>query len=288
MIKVGYVQKLKIVKKVDFGVYLSEDGGEKTAEGGSIEKVLLPNSRVPEGAKVGDEVEAFVYRDSKDRPIATLDKPLLSVGTLARLKVSQVTDIGAFLDWGLEKDLFLPFKQQTYKVKAGEEILVTMYVDKSDRLCAAMDVYKSLQNDSGRRKDDTVTGTLYLISKNFGAFVAVDDKYSALIPKREMFGSAEKLVCGQQVTARVSRVLKDGRLELSVRDKGYMQRNEDADKIMDMLQDAGGRLDFYDRSDPELIREQTGMSKNEFKRAVGKLLKDELIDIEDGCIILCK
>ncbi len=284
MIKVGYVQKLKIVKKVEFGVYLAED----TGDGEKDDKVLLPNSRVPEGAKTGDEVEAFVYRDSKDRPIATLEVPVLTIGGLARLKVRQVTQIGAFLDWGLEKDLFLPFKQQTYKVREGDEILVTMYADKSDRLCAMMDVYKVLENESGHRKDDTVVGTVYLISKNFGAFVAVDDKYSALIPKREMFGDAGKLVCGQQVTARVSRVLKDGRLELSVRDKGYMQRNEDADRILDMLHDAGGKLDFYDRSDPELIRERTGMSKNEFKRAVGKLLKDELIDIEDGCIFLAK
>ena len=284
MIKVGYVQKLKIVKKVDFGVYLAENAGSDSGE----DRVLLPNSRVPDTAKIGDEVEAFVYRDSKDRPIATLEKPVLTIGGLAKLKVRQVTGIGAFLDWGLEKDLFLPFKQQTYKVKEGDEVLVTMYADKSDRLCAMMDVYKVLENESGHRKDDTVVGTVYLISKNFGAFVAVDDRYSALIPKREMFGNAQKLVCGQQVTARVSRVLKDGRLELSVRDKGYMQRNEDADRILDMLHDAGGKLDFYDRSDPEIIRERTGMSKNEFKRAVGKLLKDELIDIEDGCIVLSK
>ncbi len=284
MIKVGYIQKLKIVKKVEFGVYLAEEmDGE-----GSKDKVLLPTSRVPEGAKPGDEVEAFVYRDSEDRPIATLDKPLITMGGLARLRVIEVNRVGAFLDWGLEKDLFLPFKEQTYKVKEGDEILVSMYADKSDRLCATMDVYKALENESGHRKDDMVVGTVYLISNNFGAFVAVEDKYSALIPKREMFGGAGSLVAGQSITARVSRVLKDGRLELSVRDKGYVQRNEDADKILDMLHDAGGQLDFYDRSSPELIRERTGMSKNEFKRAVGKLLSEDLIDIGEGTITLRK
>ena len=282
MIKTGYRQKLKVVKKVEFGVYLSEEGSGDKAE----ERVLLPASRVPEGTSVGDELEVFVYRDSEDRQIATLETPLLTIGGLAKLKVVQVTRIGAFLDWGLEKDLFLPYAQQTYKVSEGDEILVTMYADKSDRLCAKMDVYKSLEDRSEYKKDDTVVGTVYLISNNFGAFVAVDDKYSALIPKKEMFGAAEKIVAGTRITARVARVLDDGRLELAVRDKGYVQRNEDADKIFEMIREAGGTIDFYDRSDPELIREKTGMSKNEFKRAVGKLLKEDKITIGDGTISL--
>ncbi|MBP5471533.1 MAG: RNA-binding protein, partial [Lachnospiraceae bacterium] len=217
---------------------------------------------------------------------ATLETPRVTIGTLARLKVVQVTKIGAFLDWGLEKDLFLPYAQQTYKVSEGDEILVTMYADKSNRLCAKMDVYKSLEDRSEYNKDDTVVGTVYLISNNFGAFVAVDDKYSALIPKKEMFGAAQKIEAGMKITARVARVLEDGRLELAVRDKGYVQRNEDADKIFEMIKASGGTIDFYDKSDPELIREKTGMSKNEFKRAVGKLLKEDKITIGDGTISL--
>ncbi len=282
MIKTGYRQKLKVVKKVEFGVYLSEEGAGEKAE----ERVLLPASRVPEGTAVGDELDVFVYRDSEDRQIATHETPRVTIGTLARLKVVQVTKIGAFLDWGLEKDLFLPYAQQTYKVSEGDEILVTMYADKSDRLCAKMDVYKSLEDRSGYKKDDTVVGTVYLISNNFGAFVAVDDKYSALIPKKEMFGAAEKIEAGSKITARVARVLEDGRLELAVRDKGYVQRNEDADKIFEMIKAAGGTIGFYDKSDPELIREKTGMSKNEFKRAVGKLLKEDKITIGEGSISL--
>lgn len=282
MIKTGYKQKLKVVKKVEFGIYLAEEGTGDSAE----ERVLLPNSRVPEGTKIGSELEVFIYRDSEDRQIATLSEPALTIGGLARLKVVQVTKIGAFLSWGLEKDLFLPYAQQTYRVNEGDEILVTMYADKSDRLCAKMDVYKSLLDMSPYKKDDTVTGTLYLISNNFGAFVAVDDVYSALIPKKEMFGAAEKLVPGQKVTARVAKVMDDGRLQLAVRDKGYVQRNEDADKIFEMIKDAGGKLDFYDKSDPELIRERTGMSKNEFKRAIGKLLKEDKIIISNETISL--
>ncbi len=282
MIKTGYKQKLKVVKKVEFGIYLAEEGAGDSAD----ERVLLPNSRVPEGTKIGSELEVFIYRDSEDRQIATLTEPALTIGGLARLKVVQVTKIGAFLSWGLEKDLFLPYAQQTYKVSEGDEILVTMYADKSDRLCAKMDVYRSLEDVSPYKKDDTVTGTLYLISNNFGAFVAVDDRYSALIPKKEMFGSAEKLLPGQKVTARVAKVMDDGRLQLAVRDKGYIQRNEDADRILDLIKASGGKLDFYDKSDPELIRERTGMSKNEFKRAVGKLLKEDKISIGEGTISL--
>lgn len=282
MIKTGYKQKLKVVKKVEFGIYLAEEGAGDSAD----ERVLLPNSRVPEGTKIGSELEVFIYRDSEDRQIATLAEPALTIGGLARLKVVQVTKIGAFLSWGLEKDLFLPYAQQTYKVSEGDEILVTMYADKSDRLCAKMDVYRSLEDVSPYKKDDTVTGTLYLISNNFGAFVAVDDRYSALIPKKEMFGCAEKLLPGQKVTARVAKVMDDGRLQLAVRDKGYIQRNEDADKILDLIKASGGKLDFYDKSDPELIRERTGMSKNEFKRAVGKLLKEDKISIGEGTISL--
>jgi len=282
MIKTGYKQKLKVVKKVEFGIYLAEEGAGDSAD----ERVLLPNSRVPEGTKIGSELEVFIYRDSEDRQIATLAEPALTIGGLARLKVVQVTKIGAFLSWGLEKDLFLPYAQQTYKVSEGDEILVTMYADKSDRLCAKMDVYRSLEDVSPYKKDDTVTGTLYLISNNFGAFVAVDDRYSALIPKKEMFGSAEKLLPGQKVTARVAKVMDDGRLQLAVRDKGYIQRNEDADKILNLIKASGGKLDFYDKSDPELIRERTGMSKNEFKRAVGKLLKEDKISIGEGTISL--
>ena len=282
MIKTGYKQKLKVVKKVEFGVYLAEEGSGESAE----ERVLLPNSRVPEGTKIGSELEVFIYRDSEDRQIATLSEPALTIGGLARLKVVQVTKIGAFLSWGLEKDLFLPYAQQTYRVNAGDEILVTMYADKSDRLCAKMDVYKSLEDVSPYKKDDTATGTLYLISNNFGAFVAVDDRYSALIPKKEMFGSAEKLVPGQKVTARVAKVMDDGRLQLAVRDKGYVQRNEDAEKIFALINESGGKIDFYDKSEPELIKERTGMSKNEFKRAVGKLLKEDKIVIGDGTISL--
>ena len=273
MIELGKRQKLKIVKEVEFGVYL---GDEK-------EKVLLPKKQVPEGAKKDDELEVFIYKDSSDRPIATVRTPKLMAGETAVLSVSDVTDIGAFLDWGLEKDLFLPFKQQTAKVKPGDECLVALYIDKSSRLCATMKVYHHLQTDSPYRKNDTVTGRVYELSGNFGAFVAVDDKYSALIPKKEMYGG-KKYQVGDMVTARVADVKEDGKLELAVRQKAYLQMEEDADRLMGIIDSHGGVLPFSDKADPELIRRETGMSKNEFKRALGGLYKCRRVEIGESSV----
>lgn len=273
MLELGKRQKLKVVKEVDFGIYLGEEK----------EKVLLPKKQVPEGTKVGDELDVFLYRDSSDRPIATVRIPKLTLGELAVLRVSDVTNIGAFLDWGLEKDLFLPFKQQTEKVKTGEECLVTLYLDRSSRLCATMKVYHYLQTDSPYQKNDTVTGRVYETSGNFGVFVAVDDKYSALIPKKELYGG-KKFQVGDMVTARVAGVKEDGKLELSVRQKAYLQMNEDAERLMEIIDSFDGVLPFSDKAKPEVIRQETGMSKNEFKRALGGLYRQRRVEIGEKSV----
>lgn len=273
-LKLGEKQTLVIVKKVEFGVYLA------TMEAPD-DKVLLPAKQVPAGAKVGDEVEVFLYRDSSDRLIATTRTPKLIMGQVALLTVVQIGKVGAFLDWGLEKDLFLPFKQQTRKVKAGDQVLASLYIDKSGRLCATMNVYEQLRTDSPYKKDDMVTGRIYEISKNFGAFVAVDDCFSALIPKKELFGATEPPKIGEQVTARVVKVLEDGKLTLSIREKAYLQIQKDAEKIEKLLDSYEGSLPFNDKAAPEVITHETGMSKNEFKRAVGHLLKEGKIQITE-------
>lgn len=264
---------LTIVKKVDFGVYLA-----KEQEADPEEKVLLPRKEVPENVQPGDEIEVFLYRDSKDRMIATVRQPKLSLGEVAVLRVKENGKIGAFLDWGLEKDLLLPFREQVRKVCPGEECLVALYLDKSKRLCATMKVYHYLRTDSPYEKDQKVTGTLYEISDNFGAFVAVDNCYSALIPKKEPLGNAR---VGDTVEARVTEVLKDGKLSLSLREKAYIQMNEDARKLLKLLEEQGGELPVGDKSSPEKIKELTGMSKNEFKRAAGNLYKQRLVQVEE-------
>lgn len=271
---------MMIVKELDFGVYLGE-----TLNASMEDRVLLPKKQVPQGSRIGDVLEVFLYKDSRDRIIATTNRPKLCVGEVGKLKVSQVTQIGAFLDWGLEKDVLLPYKEQTAKVNEGDEVLVSIYVDKSSRLAATMKVYRYLKRGSDHEKDDIVHGTVYEILENMGAFVAVDDQFSALIPKKELYGDIK---VGDVVTARVTEVKEDGKLDLSVREKAYLQIEKDAAKLIEIMESYDGVLPFTDKASPEVIRRETGMSKNEFKRAVGNLLKNGRIVMKPEVICLTR
>lgn len=278
MLKLGEKQTLEIMKKVEFGVYLKHS--EDTA---GEERVLLPAKQVPTGMGVGDSIEVFLYKDSKDRLIATTKTPLLMMNEVKVLKVAQVGKMGAFLDWGLEKDLFLPFREQTRKVREGEECLVTLYVDKSSRLCASMKVYHYLSQSSPYKKDDRVEGVVYEISDNFGAFVAVDNQYSGLIAKKELFGNVK---VGDKISARVVSVKEDGKLDLSIREKALTQILIDAQKVVEVIESFDGVLPFNDKANPEVIKRELQMSKNEFKKAVGHLLKNGKIEITEKSIRL--
>lgn len=275
MMKLGQKQVLTVVKKVDFGVYLGSDE----------ERVLLPKKQVPDDIELGDPIEVFLYKDSDDRLIATTNLPKVELGQLAVLEVADTGKFGAFLDWGLEKDLFLPFKQQTAKVEKGDKCLVSLYIDKSQRLCATMKVYDMLRTDSGYQKDDMVEGIIYDTSAEFGVFVAVDNRFSALIPKKEAFG---RLRVGDTVKARVTAVKPDGKLDLSVKDKIPMQMDKDAELIYKKIETLSGVLPFTDKADAEVIKETFDMSKNAFKRAVGRLLKEGKIEILKDCIRIRK
>ena len=272
-IKLGEMNTMKVVKEVDFGMYL--DGGD---EG----EILLPTRYVPEGCKPGDTLDVFVYLDQDERPVATTLTPKAMVGEFAYLEVAWTNQFGAFLDWGLPKDLLLPFKEQTAKVKKGDQVLVALYVDKSERLCATMKVYEKLETDSPYKKDDHVEGIVYERSDNFGVFVAVDNKYSALIPKREAYGG--HLQVGDKVHARVIKVREDGKLDLSVREKAFIQMDADAELIVKRMEEHGGKLPFTDKADPEKIKNELGLSKNAFKRAVGRLLKENKVIITEKSI----
>jgi predicted RNA-binding protein (virulence factor B family) len=276
MLKIGEKQILRIDRQVPFGVYLTGDVPN--------ERVLLPRSQVPDGASIGDELEVFLYKDSEDRLIATRKEPKLTLHQVGYLTVIQVSRIGAFLDWGLDKDLLLPYHEQPReRVKEGQTVLVAVYLDKSERLCATMNVYPWLRTDSPYKTGDQVSGVVYETSRNFGAFVAVDSIYSALIPRREL---VRELKAGEVVQARVTSIKPDGKIDLSIREKGYLQIDADVEAILNMLNEGGGMIPFTDKAAPELIREKTHMSKNEFKRAVGHLLKENKISIEDDRIVL--
>lgn len=273
--RLGEYQELVYIKKVDFGIYLSQKIGDE-------ERVLLPSKQVPEDIKIGDKVRVFLYKDSKDRLIATTNAPKLVMGQFAPLCVKEVGKIGAFLDWGLEKDLFLPYKQMTRKVEAGDEILVSMYIDKSSRLCATMKgLYDMLSKESPYKKGDMVTGRVYEFSDNFGTFVAIDDKYSAKIPRHE---DTSYLRVGDIIEAKVTDVKEDGKLDLTLREKAYIQMDADSAKILELLDSYAGVLPFSEKASPEVIKRETGLSKNAFKRAVGHLYKERKIDLTDGKI----
>lgn len=207
MFKIGEKQVLRINEQVSFGVYLAGD------EPG--QKVLLPRSQVPEYARIGDELEVFLYKDSEDRLIATRKEPFLTLGQVGYLTVAQESRIGAFLYWGLDKDLFLPFHEQPKEhVKEGETILVAVYLDKSDRLCSTSNVYPYLHTDSPYKKGDRVTGVVYK-NNRFGSFVAVDNIYSALIPRKDITRMPMER---DVVSAVVTGVKPDGKLDLALCD----------------------------------------------------------------------
>ncbi len=280
MIELGKKQTLTVVKTVEFGIYLAEN-----KEADAKNRVLLPAKQVPQGTKEGDRLEVFIYKDSQDRLISTTREPVITVGQTALLKVRQVTKIGAFLDWGLEKDLLLPYHEQTVRVREGQECLVALYVDKSSRLCATMKVYPYLLKKSPYQVGDQVRGRVYQISDNFGVFVAVDDKFSALIPAREAAG---KYRPGTVLDLRVSEVKEDGKLNVSDRQKAYIQINEDAENVLQIIEEFAGVLPFDDKASPEVIKREFGLSKNAFKRAVGHLLKEGKVEIRDRRIYQVK
>lgn len=275
--KLGEYQTLIIVKKVAFGVYLAESRD-------SQEKVLLPKSQVPANAVLGDSMEVFLYRDSQDRMIATCARPKLTLGGLAVLRVSQIGKIGAFLDWGLEKDLFLPYKEMNGKVREGDEVLVTLYLDKSSRLCASMKhLYDKLETDAPYEKGETVTGRVYEFGHDFGTFVAVDDRYSAMIPRSE---DTSDLKIGDMIEARVTDVKADGKLDLSRRANKETQMDADAQRVLRVIEEYAGVLPFNDKASPEIIMREMQMSKAAFKRAVGRLYKERRIEITEKSIRL--
>lgn len=273
--ELGKIQTLEIARKKDFGVYLV-DVGDYDTKGG----VLLPIRQVPKDAQIGDKLEVFLYKDSEDRLIATTKQPKLCVGELAVLRVKEVSKIGAFVDIGIDKDILLPFKEMEGSPKPSDEVLMALYVDRSDRLALSMRIYKYLQPSQEHKKDDVVKARVYRL-RDVGVMLAVEDKYFGMIPRIENY---ESYRIGDVIEARVLRVREDGKLDLSHRKKAYLQLGEDAKMIADLLDKKQGRLELGDDSSPEKIKEVLGISKNAFKRAIGNLYKSNKIKIYEDHI----
>lgn len=272
MIELGKMQKLEAVRKTQIGLYLNSKNDKGKND------ILLPNNQVPQEIEIGDEIEVFVYKDLEERMIATVRKPKLILGELSVLRVVEITNFGAFLDWGLEKDLLLPIKEQVGKVIKSGSYLVGLYINSSDRLCATMKIYDLLSAESPYKKNDRVHGTVYSINKELGTFVAVDNKYHGLILNKELYGD---YAIGDNIEVRIKNVRQDGKLELSSRLEAYNEIEIDAQEILDRLKLSGGTLQINDSSSPDHIKAELNMSKRAFKRAVGRLLKEGAIKITD-------
>lgn len=274
MIEIGKMQNLQVTRKTGIGAYLNYKNTRDRND------ILLPKIEVSKEVEIGDEIEVFVYKDSEDKTIATVRKPKLTIGELGFLKVVETTNFGAFLDWGLPKDLLLPLKEQVGKIRKGDSCLVGLFINNSNKVCATMRIYNLLSTGSPYKENERVQGTVYSINKDIGIFVAVDNKYHGLIHKNELYGD---YTVGDKITVRVKKVREDGKLELSLREKAYNEIESDAQKILDRLKLRGGTLPINDNSSPDYIKAELNISKRAFKRAVGRLLKEGAIKItEEG------
>ena len=266
MFKLGEVQNLQIDRFTTVGVYLM---AHEDQEDRSDESVLLPNKEVREDMEVGDVLRVFLYKDFMDRLTATIRRPKIKLGEIKFLEVVDVNEVGAFLDWGLVKELLLPFDQQKFEVKVGQNVLVMLQIDDQDRLYATMRIYQNLTGTDQYAVGDSVTGIVYGESQDLGTLVAIDSQYHGLILKHDLF---QKVDIGETVMARVTSVSPDGKLNISLRKKIEEQLDDDVKLLLEALE-FHGDLMYNDKSDPADIKKEFNMSKRAFKRAVGRLLK---------------
>ncbi|MTK11240.1 MAG: DNA-binding protein, partial [Clostridiaceae bacterium] len=269
MINIGDFNKLKVVRKADFGYYLDAGTGRTSDD------VLLPNkSALGNELNIDDEVEAFIYRDSKDRLIATLKKPLATAGELAYLKVVSTTKIGSFVDFGLERDILVPFKEKLYGLLNNKSYLFYIYLDKTGRIAATTDIDRYLEDTDKYNIGDSVTGTVYGFQTNKSVMVAVDNIYKGVILKNEYYSDINH---GDVLDLTVIKIYEDGKLGLTPRKAGKIQRTELQDTILEYLKDHGGFMPFNDKSSPDEIYDTFHVSKNNFKNSLGGLMKRNLI-----------
>lgn len=273
MINTGKFNILKVVRKADFGYFLD------AATGNTKDDILLPISNTLEkNINIGDELKVFVYKDSKDRPVATLKTPLAEAGEIAYLKVVSVTKIGAFVDFGLERDIFVPIKEQNYLLVPGESYLFYVYVDKTDRLAATTFVEQYLTNSNEYNIGDEVTAVAYGFQTNGSVMVAVGNKHRGVILKNEYFN---RIAPGETLKLRVKKYFEDDKLSLTPRNSAKNERITLEDTILDYLKSHEGFMPYNDKSSPEDIKKVFHQSKNYFKNALGGLMKQNLISQDE-------
>ncbi len=276
MVTIGRSYKLKVAKAVDFGFYL--DAGE-------LGEVLLPMKYAPEGLTAGEEIEVFLYLDSNGLPVATTQTPRVQVGEFAYLKVVDTTDVGAFLDWGLDKDLLVPFAEQHRPMEVGHSYLVFLYIDKNDgRIVASSKVDKFLDDDKPHHfKPRQAVDLIIANSTDLGYKAIINHSHWGVLYKNEVF---QRLSFGQSIKGFIQRIRPDGKIDLTLQG-GLVSRDKNAETILNYLKKQNGFAPVHDKSDPNVISDLFGMSKGAFKKAIGGLYKQRLIAIEkDGIRLL--
>lgn len=273
----GKYNTLSIVKIVEFGVYL---------DGGDLGEILLPMKWVPEGCKPDDEIEVFLYFDSEDRLIATTMKPIAVVGEFALLTAKAVNEIGAFLDWGLEKDLLVPYREQNAKMVEGRSYLVYIYSDpQGGRIAASARLERFINLEPADYKPLQEVELLLWRTTDIGYMAIINNKHEGMLYASDVFEDLER---GQRVKGYVTKVREDGKIDLTLTKPGYDKIDEMAERILELLRDNKGYMDLNDKSPAEEIYLMCGMSKKNFKKSIGALYKQKLIDIEEGGIRLVK
>ncbi len=273
MLKIGNYNIMTVAREVDFGIYLASDDGQE---------ILMPKRYVPDGTKVGDEIQAFVYTDSEDRLLATTEIPYAKAGEFAYLQVRDVNRIGAFLDWGVSKELLVPFSQQKARMKSGGIYLVYVYLDNvTKRVVASAKIEKFLGNVIPEYRHGQKVEALVVEHTPIGYRAIVDNLHWGMIYDNEIFRPLE---LEETVTAFVKSVREDGKIDLTLSDSGGRRVMNLSDLILKTLTDAGGELPLSDSSSPEEIREAFACSKKDFKKAIGHLYKEGKIIIGDGKI----
>lgn len=273
MLEIGKYNQLEVKKISSFGAYLASEAGE----------ILLPQKYVPDGLKPGDVVKVFVYLDSEDRLVATSQTPKAQVGDFAVLEVKDNSPIGAFLDWGLEKDLFVPFSEQLVPMKKREKYLVRLYLDRSERIAASAKIGKFLETELIPLKVGEEVDLMIYEFTDLGAKVIINGLYAGLLFRNELYG---KPVPGTRLKGYVNKIREDKKIDVTLRKSGYSGLDGSKERIMKTLEASGGFLKLSDKSSPELIGEILEMSKKTFKKAIGSLYKDGFIELTEENIKL--
>jgi predicted RNA-binding protein (virulence factor B family) len=270
MAEIGVINQLRVVKELDFGIYL---------DGGDHGEILMPKRYVPENCKIDDVIDAFIYRDSEDRIIATTERPLAMIGEFAYLKVVSISTVGAFLDWGLPKDILVPYREQRHNMEVGKKYIVRIYLDHdSERVVASTKIDKFLDNLPPEFTDGQEVD-LFIVSKtDIGYKAIINNSHFGMLYQNEVFQTIKQ---GQRIKGFIKKVREDEKIDLCLEKPGYEKLDSLAEKILEILKDNEGFLSVTDKSDPEKIYKQFGASKKSYKKAVGALYKQRLINIEE-------